>query len=92
MISTTNLLNAVDSSLSLYASDAIEAALGALPIQSARIVYATDSPATTYTDSYEAAESSLYTAIANTRSLGTEDSVKSDGKVTFRELICVAEN
>ena len=92
LISTTNLLNAVDSSLSLYASDAIEAALGALPIQSARIVYATDSPATTYTDSYEAAESSLYTAIANTRSLGTEDSVKSDGKVTFRELICVAEN
>jgi len=92
LISTTNLLNAVDSSLSLYASDAIEAALGALPIQSARIVYATDSPATTYTDSYEAAESSLYTAIDNTRSLGTEDSVKSDGKVTFRELICVAEN
>ena len=92
LISTTNLLNAVDSSLSLYASDAIEAALGALPIQSARIVYATDSPASTYTDSYEAAESSLYTAIANTRSLGTEDSVKSDGQVTFRELICVAEN
>ena len=35
---------------------------------------------------------SNYTAIANTRSLGTEDSEKSDGKVTFRELICVAEN
>ena len=92
LISTTNLLNAVDNSLSLYPSDAIEAALGSLPIQSARIIYATDSPATTYTDSYESAESSLYTAIANTRSLGTEDSVKSDGKVTFRELICVAEN
>jgi len=92
LISTTDLLTAVDSSLSLYPSDAIEAALGSLPMQSARIVYATDNPASTYTDSYEAAESSLYTAIKNTRSLGTEDSVKSDGKVTFRELICVAEN
>ena len=92
LISTTDLLTAVDSSLSLYSSPEIQAALGSLTMQSARIVYATDSPATSYTDSYEAAESSLYTAIANTRSLGTEDSVKSDGKVTFRELICVAEN
>ena len=58
-------------------------------MQSARIVYAKDSG---YTDSYEAAKSSLYTAIKNTRSLGITDSVKSDGKVTFRELICVAEN
>ena len=91
LISTTDLLTAVDSSLSLLpagASDAIKL----LPMQSARIVYAKDSGGTTHTDSYEAAESSLYTAIANTRSLGTEDSVKSDGKVTFRELICVAEN
>ena len=96
LISTTVLLNALDSSLSLYPSDAIRAALGSLPMQSARIVYATDRPATTYTDSYEAAENSstdsLYKAIKNTRSLGIEDSVKSDGKVTFRELICVAEN
>ena len=92
LISITDLLTAVDSSLSLYSSPEIQAALGSLTMQSARIVYATDSPATSYTDSYEAAESSLYTAIANTRSLGTEDSIKSDGKVTFRELICVAEN
>ena len=92
LISTANLLTAVDNTLSLYKNPTIEAALSSLPIQSARIVYATDSPATTYTDSYEASESSLYTAIANTRSLGTEDSIKSDGKVTFRELICVAEN
>jgi len=92
LISTTDLLTAVDSTLSLYASNAIEAALGSLPMQSARIVYAIDNPASTYTDSYEAAEAELYTAIDNTRSLGIEDSVKSDGKVTFRELICVAEN
>jgi len=91
LISITDLLNAVDTSLkdSLYASDAIKAALGSLPMQSARIIYAKDSG---YTDSYEEAESSLYRAIKNTRSLGIEDSVKSDGKVTFRELICVAEN
>ena len=89
LISTTDLLTAVDSSLSLYPSDAIKAALGSLPMQSARIIYAKDSG---YTDSYEEAKSSLYTAIKNTRSLGITDSVKSDGKVTFRELICVAEN
>jgi len=92
LISTTDLLTAVDTSLSLYPSDAIKTALGSLPMQSARIVYAENSPASTYTDSYEEAESSLYTAIKNTRSLGIEDSVKNDGKVTFRELICVAEN
>ena len=91
LISTTDLLTAVDSSLSLLPAGA-NAAIKLLPMQSARIVYAKDSGGTAHTDSYEAAESSLYTAIANTRSLGTEDSVKSDGKVTFRELICVAEN
>ena len=91
LISTTDLINAVDSSLSLLPEGASDA-LKALPMKSARIVYATDSPGTTYTDSYEKAESSLYTAMKNTRSLGTEDSVKGDGKVSFRELICVVEN
>ena len=91
LISTADLINAVDSSLSLFPAGA-SADLKALPMSSARIVYATNSPGTTYTDSYEKAESSLYTAMKNTRSLGTEDSVKGDGKVTFRELICVSEN
>jgi hypothetical protein len=91
LISTADLINAVDDSLSLLPAGA-SAALRALPMKSARIVYATNSPGTTYTDSYEKAESSLYEAMKNTRSLGTEDSVKGDGKVTFRELICVAEN
>ena len=69
--------------------------VNALPITHARIVYAKDSPATTDTDSYEEAwsgENSLYEAMNKTRKLGTDDSVKGDGKVTFRELICVAEN
>ena len=91
LISTDDLINAVDSSLSLLpagASDIIKE----LPMSSARIVYATNSPGTTYTDSYEKAESSLYETMKNTRSLGTEDSVTGDGKVTFRELICVPEN
>jgi len=88
LISTADLLNAVDSSLSLFPADAA-VGLNQLPMSSARIVYASSSG---YTDSYEKAESSLYEAIKNTRSLGTEDSVKGDGKVTFRELICVAEN
>ncbi len=92
LISTADLLNAVDSSLSLIStslSDDVQAALDNLPMSSARIVYASSSG---YTDSYEKAESSLYEAIKNTRSLGTDDSIKGDGKVTFRELICVAEN
>ena len=80
----------MDSTLSLYPSDEIKALLKNIPMQSARIVYAKADG--TYTDSYQAAESSLYDAIKNTRSLGITDSVKSDGKVTFRELICVAEN
>ena len=91
LINTADLINAVDSSLSLFpagASDIIKN----LPMSSARIVYAKNSPGTEYTDSYEEAESSLYEAMKNTRSLGTEDSVKGDGKVTFRELICVSEN
>ena len=88
LISTADLINAVDSSLSLLPAGASDA-MKALPMKSARIVYASSSG---YTDSYEKAESSLYEAIKNTRKLGTEDSVKGDGKVTFRELICVAEN
>ena len=90
LISTADLINAVDSSLAdkLLPAGA-SAAIKALPMKSARIVYASSSG---YTDSYEKAESSLYEAMKNTRSLGTEDSVKGDGKVTFRELICVAEN
>ena len=90
LISTADLINAVDSSLAdkLLPAGA-SAAIKALPMKSARIVYASSSG---YTDSYEKAESSLYEAMKNTRSLGTEDSVKGDGKVTFRELICVGEN
>ena len=90
LINTDDLINAVDSSLSdsllpIGASDAIEA----LPMNSARIVYASSSG---YTDSYEKAKSSLYEAIKNIRSLGIEESITGDGKVTFRELICVPEN
>jgi hypothetical protein len=91
LISTADLINAVDGSLSLLpggASDVIRA----LPMKSARIVYASSTDSSGYTDSYEKAESSLYEAMKNTRSLGTDDSIKGDGKVTFRELICVAEN
>ena len=81
----------MDSSLSLLPTGASNA-IKALPMSSARIVYAKDSPGTTYTDSYEKGESSLYIAMKNTRSLGIEDSLTGDGKITFRDLICVAEN
>ena len=88
LISTNDLINAVDSSLSLLPSGT-SGVIEALPMNSARIVYKSSSG---YTDSFEKAESSLYQAIKNMRSLGTADSIKEDGKVTFRELMCVAEN
>ena len=86
LISLTDLTTSVDSSLSVVD-------VASLPMTKARLVYATDSPASTYTDSYEKAESSLYTAIKNINSIGGESStVKGDGKVSFRELICIGEN
>ena len=86
LISLTDLITSVDSSLSVVD-------VANLPMTKARLVYATDSPASTYTDSYEKAESSLYTAIKNINSIGGESStVKGDGKVSFRELICIGEN
>ena len=88
LISLTDLTSSVDSRLS-----GLVITVNGLPMTKARLVYATDSPASTYTDSYEKAESSLYTAIKNINSIGGESStVKGDGKVSFRELICIGEN
>jgi hypothetical protein len=87
LIELTELTSSVDSTLN------IPAALGIYTPTKARLVYANDSPATTYTDSYEKAESSLYTSMKNAKLIGAESpSVKGDGKVRFRELICIGEN
>jgi hypothetical protein len=85
LILLTDLVSSVNSNLSVET-------VNGLTMTNARLVYATDSPPTTYTDSYETAESSLYSAMKNVRSLGVETTVKGDGKVTFRELICIGEN
>ena len=86
LLSLSDLTSSVDSSL-------IAATVSGLAMIKARLIYATNRPATTYTDSYEKAESSLYTAMKNTNSIGSESSsVKGDGKVSFRELICIGEN
>ena len=58
----------------------------------ARFIYADNLAGTVHTDSYEDAHNALYTSIKNTRSLGTETSSKGDGKVIFRELLCIADN
>ena len=87
LISLTDLTSSVDSSMIPPVT------VNGLTMTDVRLIYATDSPATTYTDSYEKAESSLYTAMNNIKSIGAESaSVKGDGIVTFRELICIAEN
>ena len=86
LLSYETLTTSIDSRLSAIT-------VSELPMTNIRLVYAIDnSTPTTYTDSYEEAESSLYTAIKNTRSLGTDASVKGDGKISFRELICWDEN
>ena len=86
LLSLSDLTSSVDSSLNA-------AIVSGLAMTKARLIYATNSPATTYTDSYEKAESSLYTAMKNTNSIGSESSsVKGDGKISFRELICIGEN
>ncbi len=86
LLSYDDLTTSIDSSLSATT-------VSELPMNNIRLVYAKDnSTATKYTDSYEKAESSLYTAMKNTRSLGTDASVKGDGKISFRELICWDEN
>ena len=86
LLSLSDLTSSVDSSLSAVT-------VGGFTMTKARLVYATDSLATPYTDSYEKAGSSLYTAMKNINSIGSETSnIKGDGKITFRELICVAEN
>ena len=91
-LKSKNLLSLSDLTSSVN-SNLIAATVSGYAMTKARLVYATDSLATTYTDSYEKAESSLYTAMKNTNSIGSESSsVKGDGKVSFRELICVAEN
>jgi hypothetical protein len=86
LLSLSDLTSSVDKSLSA-------ATVSDYAMTKARLIYATNSPATSYTDSYEKAESSLYTAMKNTNIIGSESSsVKGDGKVTFRELICIGEN
>ena len=57
-----------------------------------RLIYATNTAKTTYSDSYEAAYPYLYNSVKNTRSLGTETSSRGDGKVILRELLCVGDN
>ncbi len=88
IIKLTDLTSSVDSSISVTAPDA----LSSITMTNVRLIYATNTSGSAYHDSYEAAHSSLYTAVKNIRSLGTETSTKGDGKVIFRELLCIGEN
>ena len=88
IISLTDLSSGVDSSIS---ADNFSTELP-IDITNIRLIYSGNESGGSYTDSFEAAHSKLYKAIKNTRSLGTETSSKGDGKVIFRELICIGEN
>ena len=81
---STNINNGIDPNNPL-------SGLG-VTMDKARFIYADNLAGTVHTDSYEDAHSALYTSIKNTRSLGTETSKKGDGKVIFRELLCIADN
>jgi hypothetical protein len=88
IVNVTDMISSIDSTLTTLPDD-----VGAFTPTKARLVYATDSPATTYTDSYEKAESSFYTAMKNAKLIGADNvNVKGDGKITFRELLCIGEN
>ena len=63
-----------------------------LPMTTARLIYAYDVSGTTYTDSYENAHNILYNSVYNAKSLGAETSSKNDGKVIYREILCIGDN
>ena len=88
LISLTNLTSSVNSDIN---EDDFPTDLP-IDITNVRLIYADNVSGGSYKDSFEEAHTSLYKAIKNTRSLGTETSSKGDGKVIFRELICIGEN
>ena len=90
IISLTNLTSSVNSNIS--EEDFEMPPEVPIDITNVRLIYADNVSGGSYSDSFEEAHSSLYKAIKNTRSLGTETSSKGDGKVIFRELICIGEN
>ena len=63
-----------------------------LPMTTARLIYASDVSGTTYTDSYENAHNILFNSVYNAKSLGAETSSKNDGKVIYREILCIGDN
>ena len=88
LINLTDLTSSVDSSATTSKPDAYSGK----KMDKVRLIYATNTAKTTYSDSYEAAYPYLYNSVKNTRSLGTETSTKGDGKVILRELLCVGDN
>ena len=93
LIGLTNLTSSVDSGFDKSEIDSFSATVG-VDVTNVRLIYADNvsGGSYSYSDSFEEAHNSLYKAIKNTRSLGTETSTKGDGKVIFRELICIGEN
>ncbi len=91
LISLTNLTSSVDSGFDKSEIDSFSETVG-VDVTNVRLIYSDNVSGGSYTDSFEAAHSKLFKAIKNTRSLGTETSSKGDGKVIFRELICIGEN
>ena len=65
-----------------------------LTIDSARLIWDTTSGAdnTSWSDYYSNGYTGLKNAVTNIREYGTTTSEKSDGKIVFRELICIGEN
>ena len=91
LISLTNLTSSVDSGFDKSEIDSFSETVG-VDVTNVRLIYSDNVSGGSYSDSFEEAHNSLYKAIKNTRSLGTETSSKGDGKVIFRELICIGEN
>ena len=57
-----------------------------------RLIYASNEAGSSHKDSYEAAHSKLQNAVKAAVTLGAESSSKGDGKVIYRELLCIGDN
>ena len=92
-LKTKNLVNLNDFINSVNDNATIPPFSGAT-VDSARLIWNTVSASneTSWSDFYSDAYPGLKNAVTNIREYGTTISEKSDGKIVFRELLCIGEN
>jgi hypothetical protein len=92
-VSFSDLIGSVDSSIN---KPTMPSGYSGVTIDKARFIWDSNSSDNSswndfYTNAYSDAND-LKSTITNIRKFGTTTSTKGDGKVIFRELICIGEN